>query len=207
MKAMLRYALLFACLAVAPTQAATFSVTLAPEHAREPLDGRLLLLLSVDPSKEPRFQIEEGTKSQQVFGIDASGWKGGESLVFDSKAVGYPRVSLADVPAGTYRVQALLHRYETFRRKDGHVVQLPMDRGEGQAWSKAPGNLYSAVREIKVDPAEQKPIALVLDQIIAPIKPPADTEWVKHERIKSRLLSEFWGRPMYLGAHVLLPQG
>jgi len=207
MKAMLRYALLFACLAVAPTQAATFSVTLAPEHAREPLDGRLLLLLSVDPSKEPRFQIEEGTKSQQVFGIDASGWKGGESLVFDSKAVGYPRVSLADVPTGTYRVQALLHRYETFRRKDGHVVQLPMDRGEGQAWSKAPGNLYSAVREIKVDPAEQKPIALVLDQIIAPIKPPADTEWVKHERIKSRLLSEFWGRPMYLGAHVLLPQG
>ena len=207
MKAMLRYALLFACLAVAPTQAATFSVTLAPEHAREPLDGRLLLLLSVDPSKEPRFQIEEGTKSQQVFGIDASGWKGGESLVFDSKAVGYPRVSLADVPAGTYRVQALLHRYETFRRKDGHVVQLPMDRGEGQAWSKAPGNLYSAVREIKVDPAEQKPIALVLDQSIAPIKPPADTEWVKHERIKSRLLSEFWGRPMYLGAHVLLPSG
>ena len=207
MKAMLRYALLFACLAVAPTQAATFSVTLAPEHAREPLDGRLLLLLSVDPSKEPRFQIEEGTKSQQVFGVDASGWKGGESLVFDSKAVGYPRVSLADVPAGTYRVQALLHRYETFRRKDGHVVQLPMDRGEGQAWSKAPGNLYSAVREIKVDPAQQQPIALVLDQIIAPIKPPADTEWVKHERIKSRLLSEFWGRPMYLGAHVLLPQG
>jgi Putative esterase len=207
MKAMLRYALLFACLAVGPTQAATFSVTLAPEHAREPLDGRLLLLLSVDPSKEPRFQIEEGTKSQQVFGIDASGWKGGESLVFDSKAVGYPRVSLADVPAGTYRVQALLHRYETFRRKDGHVVQLPMDRGEGQVWSKAPGNLYSTVREIKVDPAEQKPIALVLDQVIAPIKPPADTEWVKHERIKSRLLSEFWGRPMYLGAHVLLPLG
>jgi hypothetical protein len=207
MKVMLRYALLFVCLAVATTQAATISVTLAPEHAREPLDGRLLLLLSVDPSKEPRFQIEEGTKSQQVFGIDATSWRGSESLVFDSKALGYPRVSLADVPAGTYRVQALLHRYETFRRKDGHVVQLPMDRGEGQAWSKAPGNLYSSVREIKLDPTDQQPIALVLDQIIEPIKPPADTEWVKHERIKSRLLSEFWGRPMYLGAHVLLPQG
>ena len=35
MKAMLRYALLFACLAVGPTQAATFSITLAPEHASE----------------------------------------------------------------------------------------------------------------------------------------------------------------------------
>ena len=202
-----RYALLLACLGLGTAQAATFSVTLAPDQAREPLTGRLLLLLSVDPGKEPRLQIQEGTSSQQVFGIDASDWKGNGQLVFDSKALGYPRVSLADVPAGTYRVQALLHRYETFRRKDGHVVQLPMDRGEGQAWSKAPGNLYSTVREIKFDPADQTSIALVLDQVIAPIKPPADTEWVKHERIKSRLLSEFWGRPMYLGAHVLLPKG
>jgi putative esterase len=204
---MLRYALLFACLGLGTAQAATFSVTLAPEQQREPLTGRLLLLLSVDPSKEPRFQIQEGTASQQVFGIDATDWQGTGQLVFDSKALGYPRIGLAEVPAGTYRVQALLHRYETFRRKDGHVVQLPMDRGEGQAWSKAPGNLYSAVREIKFDPADPSSIALVLDQVIAPIKPPADTEWVKHERIKSRLLTEFWGRPMYLGAHVLLPKG
>jgi putative esterase len=196
-----------AWLAVGTAQAETFSVTVAPERARESLDGRLLLLLSVDASKEPRFLIDVGTKSQQVFGIDAKGWTGKDRQVFDSKVLGYPRLSLADVPAGTYRVQVLLHRYETFRRKDGHVVQLPMDRGEGQAWNEAPGNLYSTVREIKFDPAAQASIALVLDQIIAPIKPPADTEWVKHERIQSRLLSEFWGRPMYLGAHVLLPKG
>jgi hypothetical protein len=196
-----------AWLSMGTAQAATFSVTVKPEHAREPLNGRLLLLLSVDPAKEPRLQIEVGTKSQQVFGIDAKDWKGGEARVFDSEVLGYPRLSLADVPAGTYRVQALLHRYETFRRKDGHVVQLPMDRGEGQVWNLAPGNLYSTVREIKFDPAAQTPIALVLDQIIAPIQPPADTNWVRHERIQSRLLSQFWGRPMYLGAHVLLPQG
>jgi len=209
MKTVLRWCVFcfVACLSLGSAQAATFSVTLAPEHAREPINGRLLLLLSVDASKEPRFQIEEGTKSQQVFGIDATGWKGGDRLTFDSKVLGYPRLSLADVPAGTYRVQALLHRYETFRRKDGHFVQLPMDRGEGQVWNKAPGNLYSTVREIKVDPADPAPIALVLDQIVAPIKPAADTEWVKHERIQSKLLTEFWGRPMYLGAHVLLPKG
>jgi hypothetical protein len=187
-------------------QAATFSVTLAPEHAREPLNGRLLLLLSVDASKEPRFLIDVGTKSQQLFGIDATGWKGNAPLVFDSQVLGYPRVSLTDIPAGTYRVQALLHKYETFRRKDGHVVQLPMDRGEGQVWNLAPGNLYSTVREIRFDPATQAPVALVLDQVIPPIKPPADTQWVKHERIQSKLLTEFWGRPMYLGAHVLLPK-
>lgn len=208
MKIMIRCALGFvACLGCGISQAATFSVTLAPEHAREPLNGRLLLLLSVDASKEPRFLIDVGTKSQQVFGIDATKWAGGERQIFDTKVLGYPRLSLADVPAGTYQVQALLHRYETFHRKDGHVVQLPMDRGEGQVWNLAPGNLYSTAREIKFDPADQAPIALVLDQIIPPIKPPADTEWVKHERIQSRLLTQFWGRPMYLGAHVLLPKG
>jgi hypothetical protein len=198
---------LAALLGLGTTQAATVSVTLAPEHAREPLNGRLLLLLSVDPSKEPRFQIEEGTKSQQVFGIDAKEWQGSAAQVFDSKVLGYPRLNLADVPAGKYRVQALLHKYETFRRKDGHVVQLPMDRGEGQVWNKAPGNLYSTVREITFDPADQTPIGLVLDKSIESIKPPADTQWVKHERIQSRLLTEFWGRPMHLGAHVLLPKG
>lgn len=208
MKAMTRCALWFvACLSIGTTHAAAFSVTLAPEHAREPINGRLLLLLSVDPGKEPRFQIDVGTKSQQVFGIDANGWKSSASQVFDSKVLGYPRLSLADVPAGTYHVQALLHRYESFRRKDGNVVQLPMDRGEGQVWNLAPGNLYSTAREIKFDPADQTSIALVLDQIIPPIKPPADTQWVKHERIQSRLLTAFWGRPMYLGAHVLLPKG
>lgn len=207
MKAISYALFLLLCLGIGTAQAATFSVALAPDHAREPLNGRLLLLLSVDPGKEPRFQIDVGTKSQQVFGVDVSGWTGGERHVFDANALGYPRLSLADVPAGTYRVQALLHRYETFRRKDGHVVQLPMDRGEGQNWNLAPGNLYSTVREIKFDPADPTPIALVLDQVIAPIKPPADTEWVKHERIQSRLLTQFWGRPMYLGAHVLLPKG
>ncbi|MBT8321558.1 MAG: hypothetical protein KJO90_07810, partial [Eudoraea sp.] len=36
---------------------------------------------------------------------------------------------------------------------------------------------------------------------------PEDTEWIKHIKIKSEKLSEFWGRDMYLGAHVLLPKG
>ena len=36
---------------------------------------------------------------------------------------------------------------------------------------------------------------------------PADTEWVKRVKIKSRLLSEFWGQPIHLGATVLLPKG
>jgi hypothetical protein len=34
-----------------------------------------------------------------------------------------------------------------------------------------------------------------------------DTEWVKHVRIQSDLLTRFWGRPIYVHATVLLPKG
>jgi hypothetical protein len=111
-----------------------FAVRFPVSLEKGPLDGRLLLLLSADPSAEPRFQVRDTdvTKSQQVFGIDVDGWKPGEDAIVDAGVLGYPAESLADVKPGTYRVQALLHRYDTFHRADGHVVKLPMDRGEGQ---------------------------------------------------------------------------
>jgi hypothetical protein len=43
--------------------------------------------------------------------------------------------------------------------------------------------------------------------VIPPIEPPADSEWIKHVTIQSDLLTEFYGRPMHLGAHVLIPRG
>jgi hypothetical protein len=174
-----------------------------------PLDGRLLLLLSTDPSAEPRFQVRDTdtTKSQQVFGIDVEGWKPGEDAVFDAGVLGYPAESLADVKPATYRVQALLHRYETFHRADGHVVKLPMDRGEGQQWSRAPGNLISTPREVAIDPSKDEVVRIELEKAIPPIAPPKDTTYVRHVRIQSERLTRFWGRPMHLGAVVLLPHG
>jgi hypothetical protein len=183
-------------------------ISFGPGLSREPLDGRLLLLLSVDDSEEPRFQISDTSlNTQQAFGIDVEGMKPGEERVFDSRALGYPTDSLASLRAGTYNVQALLHKYETFRRADGHVVKLPMDRGEGQQWNRAPGNLYSTPRKLAINPQEGKTIHIVLDRVIPPIPEPPATRYVRHERIRSELLSKFWGRDMYLGAHVLLPDG
>lgn len=185
-----------------------FVVTYGASQIQAPADGRLLLLLSTDKTEEPRLQVSDTSlKSQQVFGIDVEGWKAGQDAVFPAGVLGYPVESLADVPRGTYQVQALLHRYETFRRSDGHVVKLPMDRGEGQQWSKAPGNLYSTPRAISFDPAKSETIRLELDKVIPPIPDPPTTKYVKHEKILSERLSKFWGRPTYLGAHILLPEG
>jgi Putative esterase len=188
-------------------QGPRFAISLGPEVGQQPVDGRLLLMISTDPSEEPRFQITDAIKSQQVFGVDLDGASPESEVIIDSSALGYPLESLRQVPKGTYRVQALLHRYETFRMADGRILKLPMDRGEGQQWNKAPGNLYSTPRDIAIDPDPDKPIALTLDKAIPPIPEPPTTKYIKHEKFESKLLSKFWGRPMNLGAHILLPEG
>ena len=183
-------------------------VRLAAAVAKEPLDGRLLLLLSKDGASEPRFQVSATSlSSAQVFGVDVDGLKPGDERTFDATVLGYPLESLRELPPGEYTVQALLHKYETFRLATGHTVKLPMDRGEGQQWSSAPGNLYSAVQKVRWDASGGGALRLELDRIIPALKEPADTKYVKHVRLKSDRLSKFWGRDMFLGAHVLLPEG
>jgi len=182
-------------------------VSFAQERSKQPLDGRMLLMISADGTAEPRFQISDGPKTQLIFGIDVDGLNPHQVAVFDKSVFGYPVKSIAEIPAGEYWVQALLNRYEAFPRADGHTVKLPMERGEGQQWNKKPGNLYSAPRKIYLDPKKDRLIKIVVDQEIPAIPDPVDTKYIKHIRIQSRLLSQFWGRPMHLGACVLLPEG
>ena len=180
-----------------------FSETVGLENK----DGRLLLMLSSNDENEPRFQISDGLETQLIFGMNVEGMAAGEKMVFDETIFGYPYSSLADVPPGTYNVQALLHVYETFNLSTGHMVKLPMDNGEGQQWNKSPGNLYSQPFKITITEQGIQNVEVVMDQVIPPIEEPTDTEWVKHIKVKSEKLSEFWGRDIYLGAHILLPKG
>jgi hypothetical protein len=114
---------------------------------------------------------------------------------------------VAVIPPGQYYAQAVLHKYETFNLANGKTVKLPMDQGEGQQWNRSPGNLYSTPQRVRVDPASTERISIRMDQEIPSIEQPEDTEYIKHVTIQSDLLTEFWGRPMSLGAHVLLPAG
>ena len=189
------------------TKKLSFEVTLPTSLSDQALDGRLLLLISKNNDAEPRFQIADGPNSQLAFGIDVENFGGNNTATFDAAVFGYPLKSIADIPKGAYYVQALLHVYETFNRADGHIVKLPMDRGEGQKWNRAPGNLYSTPQKIRIDVDQNSNIQITLDQKIAPIEPPKDSKYIKHIKIKSELLSKFWGRDMYLGAHILLPEG
>ncbi|MEP0270891.1 MAG: alpha/beta hydrolase-fold protein [Balneola sp.] len=185
----------------------TFNVSLNSDVSNEPRDGRLLLLLSTDDSKEPRFQINDGPSSQLVYGQNVEGMDPDQTILFDGEHFGYPIQSLDDLKSGDYWAQALLHTYETFNLSTGHTVKLPMDNGEGQQWNRSPGNLYSTPIKITIAEGQSANFSIVMDQIIPPIEEPKDTDWIKHIKVKSDLLSDFWGRDTYLGAHVLLPKG
>jgi hypothetical protein len=185
--------------------ASKFEIAFPRERSAQPLDGRLLLLLSTDPSEEPRMQINISPNTQMMFGIDVDGLAPDRIAVVDAEAYGYPVRSLRDVKPGEYYIQAVLHRYETFHRSDGHTIKLPMDRGEGQHWNIAPGNLYSKPQKIAL--GADTSFKIILDQEIPPIPAPADTKYIKHVKIQSDLLTKFWGRPMFLGANILAPEG
>lgn len=185
----------------------TFSISVTESLQEGISDGRLLLYISDNNESEPRYQTRDGYRSQQVFGINISGWTQGKAAVINADVFGYPLKSLSDLPAGKYYVQALFHKYETFNLSTGHTVKLPMDRGEGQKMLSAPGNLFSQVYEFEIDPAKGSDLELILTEVNPPIPEPEDTKYIKHIKIESKLLSEFWGRPMHLGAHILLPEG
>ncbi len=184
-----------------------FNVKINNNLHTENFDGRLLLLFSNNNAAEPRFQISDALTTQIVLGKNVDQWAIGATQSIAQEAYGFPKERLSEIPAGDYYVQVLLHKYETFKLKNGKVVKLPMDRGEGQHWNLAPGNIYSKPIKIHFDPKNTEVVQLTIDQIIPPIIEPTDSKYIKHIKIQSKLLTEFWGRPMYLGAHILLPEG
>ena len=80
-------------------------------------------------------------------GFLASTWKTGrrEKQLLDSTALATPLSACSKCRPAEYYVQSSLFRkYETFNRSDGHTVKLPMDRGEGQHWNRAPATSTAA---------------------------------------------------------------
>jgi hypothetical protein len=191
----------------APANGFRIIVTQPARGADVPHTGRLLLVISTDSTAEPRLEMSDHDDSQQLFGIDVHDLSPSNPGVFDARVFGYPKVSLGEVPAGDYWVQAVLHPYETWHRSDGHTVELPPDHGEGQRWAIAPGSPMSHPRKVHMDPHHGGDVHIVLDATIPPLAPVHDTKYVKYIRIQSERLTKFWGRPMFLGAILVLPEG
>lgn len=139
----------------------------------------------------------------------------GKPITIDATTVGYPLEHLSELQPGEYFIQGVFNVYEPFHLASGAVLELPPDHGEGQQWNSKTGNPYSKPQKIYLDPRGKSPARIALDQAIAPISfdpvqqvaKDGSSKWLKFLHIRSSLLSKFWGRDVFFGAWVLLPEG
>ncbi len=174
---------------VTPTSAQsarTIQVTLSPQVAQHPVNGRLFVFFS-QRSQQP-MNGPSWFSPEPFFAMDVSQVGPGDTLTVDDSAdcLADP---LSRLPAGEYQVQALLDHDFYYSRP-----------GAG------PGNFHS--QPVTVTIAENSdassPIELLLDQVVA-APTYEDSEFVKFVEIESALLSEFHSRPVLERALVVLP--
>lgn len=190
-----------------PAQAGpTFLLTVPRAVHPRAITGRVYVILS--RTQKPSLLDEVGSWEQETpfFGLDVSALQPGQAATIDAGTLGYPVRTLKDIPAGDYYVQMLVNVYTQFHRADGKAIWAHMDQWEGQQFNQSPGNLYSDIKKVHLDPAAGYSIRLEAAHVIPPVELPPDTLWVKHVKMQSKLLSQFWGAPIYIGATVLLPK-
>ncbi|HEV8364673.1 MAG TPA: hypothetical protein VGQ52_14255 [Gemmatimonadaceae bacterium] len=186
----------------ATAQTNRFEMDVSPAIQSDPLSGRLVLVISKTAQAEPRLLI--GPQGPAMFAIDLEQLPAGGRAVIDQSSLGYPG-PLGTLPPGEYTVQAVINVYNQVRRADGHTVWLPTNDGTQEFFSNAAGHLYSEPQKVRV--GDGATIHLTVSKRVPPATRPTDTEWVKYVTIESRKLSQFWGRPTFIHATVLLPKG
>jgi len=166
-----------------------FEVTIAKSLPAPTKDGRLFVILAHTNNPEPRFTLgRTGRGAPQVLACDLKGFAPGATAVVDAGAFGFPNTNLADVPAGDYFAQALF------------------DSSADLRLLAAPGNLYGKAQKIHLDPARGGDWKLELTEQVPAEQLPAETTQIKFVKIQSKLLSEFYGRPIFLRAGIVLPR-
>jgi len=181
-----------------------FEIRVPASVRSAPLTGRVYVIIGTDSAREPRTLV--GRVGAPLFGRDVERLAPGAPAVVDGTDLGTPVFDLADIPVGDYWVQPVVNVYSEFKRADGRVLWMHDDQWEGQNWPRSPGNIFGAPQKVHLDPKAVSVVKLVADKIIPPIQVAADNEYVKRFKFQSPSLTKFWGRPIYLGATVLLPR-
>ena len=169
-----------------------FEVTFPASLRAEPVTGRLIIVIARKESPEPRLTISP--YGSLIFGADVEQLYPDAAAIIDEQTLGYPLSSLKEVPAGDYYVQAVMNVYTECHRSDGHTVWVHLDRSQGLPLNVSPGNLYSEAQKVHLGPNAALVAKLRLDKIIPAAESPSDTEWLKHIKIQSQLLTKP-GRP------------
>ncbi len=182
-----------------------FEISFTKSAHAKPITGRVYVMISDNSTREPRLQMRR--TGSPFFGEDIENLKPGQTAVINKNTFGSPVEYLAELEAGDYYVQGFVNIYSEFKRADGHTLWMHDDQWEGQSFNRSPGNIYSDVVKVHLDPEKGYNVKLDCGNVIPPIEVPPETKWVKRIKFQSDILTKFWGRPIYLGATVVLPKG
>ena len=216
--------LLILCLALtaaapaAMAEESGFTVEVSvPQDFEGELNGRLLFMFDAQMPEEGGQVFDNlDVTGCPVFGKTVYGLKAGDVITMtagDPEVYGYP-MQLGEVPQGEYAVQALFVRYTQFNRADGASIWGMADHGGGGSITDNPYNLYSDAQmatvgsgTVHLSLTHEIPLGYELQEgQVDQQGNYEDTGMVKYVKIKSQLLSDFWGCDMYIGANVLLPK-
>lgn len=172
-----------------PATKLRFEITAAKGLLATPQDGRMFVVLGRQANPEPRRALGEVERMPPYLGTDANAFTAGVKVTLDEKSAIFPVASLSKIPKGDYVVQAVF----SYNRD----LLMP----------NSPGSLVSEPKKVTLDPAAGGVVALELTRALPGDEVPPDTERVKFVKLRSEKLSKFHGRPMYLRAGIVLPDG
>ena len=166
-------------------KAQIFEVSFDSKLTKEQFSGNILLYLSKE-NRSPK-DIFVGLDLSPVYRITVKNLKPNETATFDDRAISYP-VELSNIERGEYYVQAVF------------------DLNEGDAnIGTSVGNLYSKPIRVNLTKDFGKTFKLKASERIAPL-PFKETENLKELSVRSKLLSDFHKKEMFINAAVKLPE-
>ncbi|VAX39825.1 hypothetical protein MNBD_PLANCTO02-2674, partial [hydrothermal vent metagenome] len=158
-------------------------------HA-EPFTGRVYIFFS-KLHKEPRTG-PDWFQPEMIIARDVTNWKPGEPLEFStdnqSEMITFPK-SFSEMNLAGYSAQAVV-RFNPYERHVG----------------KGAGNGYSKVVALSsgLIPRAKKPVLFEVNRLVKQ-KKLQETQWLKLIRFRSKRLSNFHKRDIFVQASVLLP--
>ncbi len=151
--------------------------------------GRLFVIIAKSDRPEPRTLIGDAESSAPTsLARDVRNLGPGVIASIDKSAAAFPIASLDALAAGDYDVQAVLAANTDLKSVN------------------APGNRYSEVQHVHLDPRINGAVRLELTKTVPEEQLLAEDEYLKYVKMQSGLLTRFYGRPIYLRAGIILPR-
>lgn len=174
----------------AETPETRLSVEVAvPEAVRNlAQDARLVVVVSDSAAREPRLRIGDlGAEAPTLLGVDVAKGSRDPVVKVGASATVFPWDRAGQLPPGTYAFQAVL-----MTNRD---LWFP----------GAPGNWFSKPVVARVEVGQRSAVKVALSETIPAETLPADQGLVRYRKIRSAVLSRFWGRDIFVRVGVVLP--